>query len=302
MRSRSVLILLLAVLFALPLATASASSGAPIWNPSFERTWARTDRPVSDLSVSRTWMWGPSGYSGGIVEPYAEAAGGKRIVQYFDKSRMEITSDPSVSPDSVWYVTNGLLAKELITGKAQVGDNTFWSWEPAQIPVAGDAVNPSAPTYATFGKFLAAPAARDGQALTTRLWRDGRTTNDALLAKHGVTAVYHVQVWGIDHQVASVFWQFMNSSGLVFDGSRTLQGKLFQDPFYATGYPITEAYWATVKVAGVDRDVLMQCFERRCLTYTPDNAAGWQVEAGNIGQHYYRWRYADNDPVPAPIG
>ena len=65
----------------------------------------------------------------------------------------------------------------------------------------------------------------------------------------------------------------------------------FLNPFYATGYPITEAYWATVKVAGVAQDVLVQCFERRCLTYTPGNAAGWEVEAGNVGQHYYAWRY-----------
>ncbi len=35
----------------------------------------------------------------------------------------------------------------------------------------------------------------------------------------------------------------------------------------------------------------MQCFERRCLTYTPSNATGWQVEAGNVGRHYYTWRY-----------
>ena len=65
----------------------------------------------------------------------------------------------------------------------------------------------------------------------------------------------------------------------------------FESVFYATGYPITEAYWASVKVAGVTQDVLMQCFERRCLTYTPGNPAGWQVEAGNVGRHYYQWRY-----------
>jgi hypothetical protein len=35
----------------------------------------------------------------------------------------------------------------------------------------------------------------------------------------------------------------------------------------------------------------MQCFERRCLTYTPGNDPAWQVEAGNVGQHYYAWRY-----------
>jgi hypothetical protein len=46
-----------------------------------------------------------------------------------------------------------------------------------------------------------------------------------------------------------------------------------------------------VKVGGQPRDVLVQCFERRCLTYTPDNDPTWQVEAGNVGQHYYIWRY-----------
>jgi hypothetical protein len=46
-----------------------------------------------------------------------------------------------------------------------------------------------------------------------------------------------------------------------------------------------------VLVGGVARDVLIQCFERRCLTHTPSNPPGWQVEAGNVGLHYYRWRY-----------
>ena len=37
--------------------------------------------------------------------------------------------------------------------------------------------------------------------------------------------------------------------------------------------------------------VLVQPFERRVLTYTPSNAAGWHVEMGNVGRHYYSWRY-----------
>jgi hypothetical protein len=27
------------------------------------------------------------------------------------------------------------------------------------------------------------------------------------------------------------------------------------------------------------------------MTYTPNNPAEWQVEQGNIGMHYFRWRY-----------
>ena len=28
-------------------------------NDAFQRTWARTDQPVADGAVARTWMWGP---------------------------------------------------------------------------------------------------------------------------------------------------------------------------------------------------------------------------------------------------
>jgi hypothetical protein len=77
---------------------------------------------------------------------------------------------------------------------------------------------------------------------------------------------------------------------------------LFQNPFYATGYPITEAYWTNVNVQGVDQLVLLQCFERRCLTFTPANPLGWQVEAGNVGQHYYAWRYGGPPISPVADG
>jgi N-acetylmuramoyl-L-alanine amidase len=94
----------------------------------------------------------------------------------------------------------------------------------------------------------------------------------------------------------------MNSSALVYQDATFTTAPLFENPFYATGFPITEAYWANIKLKGVYTDVLIQCFERRCLTYTPDNPAGWQVEAGNVGRHYYAWRYSDSQPVPAPVG
>jgi hypothetical protein len=92
----------------------------------------------------------------------------------------------------------------------------------------------------------------------------------------------------------------MNSTGTVYESGLNVTDNLFESPFYATGYPITEAYWASVKVANTYRDVLMQCFERRCLTYTPNNPDGWKVEAGNVGQHYYQWRYGTTPPPPPP--
>jgi hypothetical protein len=55
-----------------------------------------------------------------------------------------------------------------------------------------------------------------------------------------------------------------------------------------------------VLVGGAPADVLIQCFERRCLTYTPDNAPEWQVESGNVGQHYYRWLYEQDGEAQGP--
>jgi hypothetical protein len=46
--------------------------------------------------------------------------------------------------------------------------------------------------------------------------------------------------------------------------------------------------------------VLIQLFERRTLTYTPANPSGFQVEMGNVGQHYYSWRYGINSADTMP--
>ncbi len=263
-------------------------------NSTFERTWARTDKPVADGIVSRTWMWGPSPNSAVLLEEYTEAPDAERRVIYYDKSRMEIT-DPNGDAASVWYVTNGLLVVELMTGNMQVGDNDFVQRDAAVINVAGDSDDPNGPTYATFAGLRDAPARADGSAITQRVTRDGAVINDASLAAQGVTSANLVSVPGIAHQVASPFWTFMNSSGTVWQDGTFTDDALFENPFYATGYPVAEAYWASVEVGGVAQDVLVQCFERRCLTYTPGNAAGWQVEAGNVGLHYWVWRYG-TDP------
>jgi Tol biopolymer transport system component len=138
-----------------------------------------------------------------------------------------------------------------------------------------------------------------GQPITERLARDGRITDDQGLASRGVTAAMLAPE--TQHQIASVFWAFMQSSGLIWDGEAYVTAPLFESPFYVVGLPITEAYWAHVKVSGTPQDVLVQCFERRCLTYTPDNPDGWQVEAGNVGWHYLQWRgFDDDDGVVGP--
>jgi hypothetical protein len=227
-----------------------------------------------------------------MQEAYAQAPGGQRLVQYFDKSRMEI-NNPAANA-----VTNGLLSKELITGEMQMGDATFETRAAAWIPVAGDPDDTDGPLYATFREFLSAPPASIGATITDTINRAGTRGTDAGLARYGVTIAYLVPE--TKHTIATPFWDFLQMSGLVQTATGLETEKLFEPTFFATGLPITEAYWAKVKVGGQTKDVLVQAFERRVLTYTPANPAGYLVEMGNVGRHYYGWRYEGLGKAPGP--
>ena len=297
--------LLVAVVVAVAmLAPSLVASAQASGNMYFNNTWQRTDKPVADGNVSRTWMWGPSSFTVPLLEPYAEAPGGEREVQYFDKSRMEITN-PSGDTSSIWYVTNGLLVVEMTSGNMQVGHNEWESLGPAFENVAGDADDEFGPMYATIGwNIQDGHTFQDGQLITGVIdWLGyDEVMSDAMynqLAAYGVTAGPYSPETG--KHTASVFWQFMNSNALVYQNGSLVNAPLFENPYYATGLPIDQAWWAEVKVAGTYKWVLVQCFERRCLTYTPDNPAGWQVEAGNVGQHYYNWRYGGGPVDPSPM-
>jgi hypothetical protein len=255
--------------------------------PAFARTWARSDQPVAEGVVPRTWIWGPQPITPALSEPYVDAPGGVRTVQYFDKSRME--DNRYRAPDAPWDVTNGLLVTEMATGRMQLGDAVFEDRAPAQINVAGDLDDPSAPTYATVRMLMPSLPVPVGDVVSQRIDRGAQVRDDPSLLAYGVTAAVLDPV--THHTVASVFWAFMHASGVVTADGVTTTAPLFPTPFYATGRPLAEPYWATVRVGGTPRDVLVQCFERRCLTYTPGNPDGWQVEAGNVGRHYFQWRY-----------
>src|ERR687893_95205 len=59
-------------------------------DPAFRAIWTRADEPVGTGNPGRSWTWG-AGPGPRHVERYAESSDGSRLVQYFDKARMEIT-------------------------------------------------------------------------------------------------------------------------------------------------------------------------------------------------------------------
>jgi len=251
-------------------------------DPAFRALWQRTDADVASGNASRGWLWGTPVPFGALREPYAQAAGGTRLVQYFDKGRMEL-NDPNADPASPWYVTSGLLTVELVTGQVQVGDHAFQNLEPAQIPVAGDleSVSPQTPHYADYtSDRLARAADQTGQAVTAQFQRGQGVTS--ITPPAPVTIAAYDDTLG--HNIPDVFTNYFNQD-LAALGLNWL---------FVMGHPISEPYWITASFNGQTQLVLVQLFERRALAYNPQNQAGAQVEFTNIGLHYYRWRYHNN--------
>jgi uncharacterized protein YkwD len=254
-------------------------------DPAFQRIWINADGPVFEDAINRSWLWGPDAFSK-RVEHYADSPGSARDVAYFDKSRMEI-NDPSADDSSQWYVTNGLLVRDMIGGVVQTGDSQFEQREPAQIAIAGDnlSINPDGPTYGSLRPHSAAiegnrQPVRTDETVNTRITARGRVLHGAEMPD-GVTYAHYDDVTGFN--IADVFWNEFNNSD-------------HYDWLYAVGHPITDPHWVYTSVNGNDQWVLVQAFQRRLLTYTPANDAGWQVEMGNVGRHYYMWRYGDAPP------
>jgi hypothetical protein len=227
-------------------------------------------------------FWGPLATAkDGQQEPYKEAAGGQRPVQYFDKGRMEITTGA---------LTNGLLATELIRGQIQVGDATFQMQVPPAIPIAGDPDSPR-PTYAQLasrknqGLFDAAP-----QQTGNHIQAGVSPAGDIVVNDTGATTANTFTAFdgATKHNVPRAFVDYRAKAELL-----------------TIGYALCEPFRTTVKVAGQQKDVMVQVFERRVLTYTASNPAAFQVEMGNIGQHYHQWRYAgtpiSNPPSAEPL-
>ncbi len=100
------------------------------------------------------------------------------------------------------------------------------------------------------------------------------------------------------HNIPRVFANWMAQSGLILENGHLTTSNLI-DPLYLLGHPITEPYWANIRIDQKPATVLIQLYERRALTYNPANPPEWQVEMANVGRAYYNWLYRETLPTPA---
>jgi hypothetical protein len=277
----------------------SPTAGYSFANGAFRHNWERADLPVIQQVTSRSFIWGPVGWAF-RQEAYVETPGASRSVQYFDKARMEITH-PEGNPNDTFYVTNGLLVREMVSGLIQDGDNHFVPYHISEQPVAGDLNDTLGPTYKTFSSLASLNVNnrakdRTGGTITTFISRNGELTETSQFGDAVKYAQYSPE---LGHNIPNVFWDFMNQTGPVYQG-----GQILIDPVVnwvtTMGLPITEPYWTSASVNGQPKALMVQLFERRVLTYTPSNPDNFKVEMGNVGTQYYNWRYPADYPPSAP--
>lgn len=269
----------------------------------FRDVWNATDAAPGNRSLT----WGPKPWFD-YHEFYQQSPDGLRLVQYFDKARMEINNPEAKK--TPFFVTNGLLPVEMISGRLKLGNgdgsDQYEQRAAAAIPVAGDPGkdNPDAPTYASFNLVATIngsnPATSQlGEKVTTTFDKSGNIGVRADLGDIAGTNIVQFNA-NTKHNVPAIFKNYMD----FYDQSGNV-GALF-----TFGYPITEPYWIQARVAGVQKDILVQIYERRVLTFTPSNPEQYQVEMGNVGQHYFQWRYSNlgmpwdkpNPYVPVAFG
>lgn len=274
----------------------TAAQGDAFASPAFRNVWTRTDAPVAEGKVARTWVWGPvPGRS--LQEPFREGQGGQHLVQYFDKARMEI-NNPNGNPADPFYVTNGLLVVEMISGKVQTGVNSFDLTGASDTRIAGDEGS-DAPTYAALqnvasvgiqGKENRAQAVATGANMPSLYINRAGAVSDmsGMRVPEIITSGGYVNDTG--HNIAGVFMNYFNSTGPVYENGFIVNAPIV-NWVSAFGFPVTEPYWTNIRVSGQERMILVQAFQRRILTYSPTNVEGWKVEMGNVGAQYYSWRY-----------
>ncbi len=264
---------------ALWVGTMGVQAAAGYASPMIEAAWRQGEGIQSNF-------WGPLATAqDGQQEQYKEAPNGKRTVQYFDKARME-QFDPNAR------VTTGLLTVELKSGKLQLGDNTFEQRSPAKINIAGDPGTEGL-TYADLSKFAEYYDPNSPETYSGYIFGDNHQVTPLTVDNSSPYGPqFNVPASGDTFTYVSdpsnrygqvVYIPFLDFIKRLTDAGTAID----QTP----GYPISPVIIAQVPVGGKMTTVFVQAFERRVLTYNPNNDPAFRVEFGNIGQHYSRWRY-----------
>lgn len=277
---KQVIALLIVMLIGVSLLPVQQADTPTFANPAFQDRWAEQSAGGDGIDL---WGSEPLAWR---VEPYAGTADGRRIVQYFDRGRMELT--PLIAGQGMPEVTAGLLARELTTGTIQLGHSLLESRPAPDMPIDSGSPDDRVPTYAALSSVVQQRApAQTRESTMTVMWIDSRGEPYAGPPVVDLQATEYVPQTG--HNIPDVTATFFARNPF---GSESW--------IEALGYPISEPYWTTYRRDGTALPSLIQVFERRILVYTPAMPAERRFTVTNTGRHYYRWRYGSDPPREWP--
>ena len=238
-------------------ASSSVVAAQNFADPRFASAWNDGEAKVANF-------WGPLRLaSDGVQEPYN---GGTRLVQYFDKGRMELTNG---------QVTFGLLANQMVTGDIQQGNDSFRHVAPSLAKIAGD-TDGLGPSYRTIydnrAQILAPRGAKPRQEIGLLFDKGNKLIVSQNPANSGGQVANSAYDGTTQHNVLAAFADYRLRAGID-----------------TIGLAISEPFAAYFTVGGVERPIAVQVFERRVLTYTEGNPPEFRVEMGNIGRHFSDW-------------
>lgn len=169
-------------------------------NPHFVDVWERSDRPVEQAYLTRTWMRG----SGGIAPA-----------------------------DSDWRIIQVLLTTEPMTGNLQFSDAAFEHHASVDICVAGDPVNDESLNCAQMGSLNFRSTCSGDDLIIRALTSGGQISRKSSLDAFVVSRACSIPQ--PENHIASIFCDFVNSTGTIFKNHQFLAREVFSDPFAAMG-------------------------------------------------------------------
>ncbi len=261
-------VIIVAVAVALGRMPVEKTETSPFASPAFQNTWMNE----ASAATRAVDLWGGEPLAS-RVEPYVGAPNNRRVVQYFERGRMEVESGAN-------EVTQGKLALEIVTGEIDLGGNVRLEREPPALSIDSGEPEDRVPTWQTLAALV---SDQDGGTQAT--------SRDRIVTWIGRDGVYDggaaPEMRRLDQYVEETGFYLPDVTADLF-GRPEFQNERWVESF---GYPISDPYWTHYRRYDRIYPALIQVFERRVLVHTPDIEDSRAFTVPSIGRHYSIWRY-----------
>lgn len=263
-------IVILAIVVAVSRMPVEENESGQFATPAFQSIWLNE----ASAATRAVDLWGGEPLASRI-EPFIGAPNNRRVVQYFERGRMEVESGAD-------DVTQGKLAQELVTGSIDLGGDVTIKRQPPGFAIDSGEPDDRIPTWRTLSGIVSSDSVdpqAPGDQITRWIGRNGPYERDDTPEVRYLELYIEESGYFIPDVTAELF------------NRPEFQDERWVESF---GYPISEPYWSHYRRQGQTHEALIQVFERRVLVYTPRGESSRAFTVPSIGRHYALWRYGSD--------